>query len=128
MTPGWSPDELERIASADELEIAAKRVDGTLRRWLPIWCVRYEAHLYVRTWHRRGGGWFGQVLGSRQARIRVPGLEADVTVEDIGEGTAQLRAGIDAAYRDKYGRYGSSSVDPMVAPAAAAATLRLSPE
>ena len=128
MTPRWSPDEMERIASAEELEIAAKRVDGTLRRWLPIWCVRYEAHLYVRTWHRREGGWFGQVLRSRQARIRVPGLEADVTVEDIGEGTAQLRAGIDAAYRDKFGRYGSSSVDPMVAPAAAAATLRLSPE
>jgi hypothetical protein len=34
---------------------------------------------------------------------------------------------IDAAYRDKYGRYGGTYVDPMVSPDATAATLRLSP-
>jgi hypothetical protein len=82
--------------------------------------------VYVRTWHRRDTGWFGHVLKSRRARIRVPGLEADVAVEDVGDGTAQLRADVDAAYRTKYGSYGSSSVDAMVAEPAAAATLRLS--
>jgi len=43
-------------------------------------------------------------------------------------GPAQLRADIDAAYRTKYGSSGSSSVDAMVAGAAAAATLQLSRE
>ncbi len=47
---------------------------------------------------------------------------------DIGGGPAQLRADIDAAYRTKYGSSGSSSVDAMVAGAAAAATLQLSRE
>jgi len=42
--------------------------------------------------------------------------------------TAQLRADIDSAYRTKYGSCGSSSVDAMVAEAAAAATLQLSRE
>jgi hypothetical protein len=79
-------------------------------------------------WYRRETGWFGHVLDSRQARIRVPGLEADVAVADIGGGPAQLRADIDAAYRTKYGSSGSSSVDAMVAGAAAAATLQLSRE
>jgi hypothetical protein len=128
MAPPWSPKELERIGSADELQIAVKRADGTLRRWTPIWVVRVGEQVYVRTWHRRGSGWFGHVLRSRRARIRVPGLEVDVAVEDVGEGTAQLRAGIDAAYRTKYRRYGSSSVEPMVEAAAAAATLQLTPE
>jgi len=128
MTAIWSPDELERIDSAEELEIAVKRADGTLRRWVPIWVVRVGDQVYVRTWHRRETGWFGHVLGSRRARIRVPGLEADVAVADVGEGTARLRADIDTAYRRKYGSYGSSSVEAMVSEAAAVATLQLSRE
>jgi hypothetical protein len=128
MTDTWTPDELERIGSAAELEIAVKRADGTLRQWVPIWVVSVGEHVFVRTWHRRDTGWFGHVLKSRRARIRVPGLEADVAVDDVGEGTAQLRADVDAAYRTKYGSYGSSSVAAMVAEAAAAATLQLSRE
>ncbi|WP_177231413.1 DUF2255 family protein [Amycolatopsis saalfeldensis] len=34
---------------------------------------------------RRDTGWYGQALRERRARIRVPGLEADVTIEDIGD-------------------------------------------
>jgi hypothetical protein len=128
MTATWSPDELQRIGSAQELEIAVKCADGTVRRWVLIWVVCVGDQVYVRTWYRRETGWFGHVLDSRQARIRVPGLEADVAVADIGGGPAQLRADIDAAYRTKYGSSGSSSVDAMVAGAAAAATLQLSRE
>ena len=126
MTVTWSPDDLARIDSAHELEIAVKRADGTLRRWVPIWVVCAGEQVYVRTWHRRETGWFGHVLLSRRARIRVPGLQADVAVADVGEGAAQLRVDIDAAYRTKYRRYGSSSVDAMVSAAAAAATLQIS--
>ena len=125
MTDTWTPDELERIGSAAELGIAVKRTDGTLQRWVPIWAVSVGEHVYVRIWHRRDTGWFGHVVKSRRARIRVPGLEAAVAVDDVGEGSAQLRADVDAAYRAKYGSYGSSSVDAMVAEAAAAATLQL---
>ena len=125
MTDTWSPDELERIGSAAELEIAVKRAGGTVRRWVPIWAVSVGEHVFVRTWHRRDTGWFGHVLKSRRARIRVPGLEAAVAVDDVGEGSAQLRADVDAAYRAKYGSYGGSSVDATVAEAAAAATLQL---
>ena len=128
MTGTWSPDDLARIDSAQELEIAVKRADGTLRRWVPIWVVCAGEQVYVRTWHRRETGWFGHVLLSGRARIRVPGLQTDVAVADVGEGAAQLRMDIDAAYRTKYGRYGSSSVDAMVSAAAAAATLRVSPD
>ena len=93
----------------------------------PIWVVTAGSQIYVRTWYRRDDGWFGRVLDTRRARIRVPGMEADVAVEDLGTGTADLRAAVDAAYRAKYGRYGRATVDRMVADDAAAATLRISP-
>lgn len=128
MASAWSPEQLERIVAADELEIASRRADGTLGRWTPIWVVSVGDQVYVRTWYRRESGWFGHVLDSHRARIRVPGLETDVAVDDVGPGAAELCTDIDAAYRTKYGRYGRTSVEPMLSAAAAAATLRLSPE
>jgi hypothetical protein len=128
MTVPWSSDELERIGRAEELQIAAERADGTLGRAVPIWVVRAGGQVYVRTWYRRDGGWFGHAVGSRRARIRVPGLEADIAIEDVGDDKGKLRASVDAAYRAKYGRYGETTVERMVTDDAAAATLRLVPQ
>jgi hypothetical protein len=121
----WSEQELELIGGSGELDIAVRRDDGTLRRWTPIWVVRANDGVYVRSWYRRDTGWFGAALRSRRARIRVPGLEAGVVVTDVGEGPAGLRASVEAAYRGKYGHSGSTS---MVGAPAAATTLRLDPE
>ncbi len=83
----------------------------------------------MRTWYRRDNGWFGHVVDSARARIRVPGLDVTVTVDDVGNDMApEARLGIDAAYRAKYGRYGVATVDRMVTDEAAATTLRLTPE
>ena len=113
MTTAWSPRQLEQIGHADELEIATRRADGTLHRWVPIWVVCVDDQPYVRTWYRRDDGWFGHALDSRRARIRVPGLEVDVVIDDVGEDKGELRAGVDAAYHAKYGRYGGASVERM---------------
>ncbi|GAA1769027.1 DUF2255 family protein [Streptomonospora arabica] len=122
MTASWSPEDLRRLDSVGELEIAVERSDGSLRGWVPIWVVCTGGQAYVRTWYRRDTGWFGHALRSRRARIRVPRLEADVAIDDIGDGSPQVTADVDAAYRAKYGRAGAGS---MVTPTAAAATLRL---
>jgi hypothetical protein len=125
----WSAEELRRIGGADELQISVQRRDETLRRWVPIWVVCVGDQVYVRTWHRRDNGWFGHVLDSRRAQIRVPGLDAAVTVLDVGsDEDATQRAGVDAAYRAKYGRYGSTTVGRMVNDDAAATTLQLNQE
>jgi hypothetical protein len=128
MTTAWTPEQLDRVGRSEELEIATRRADGTVRRWVPIWVVAVGGQVYVRTWYRRTTGWFGQVLTEPRARIRVPGLEAGVVVADVGEAPGELRARVDEAYRAKYGRYGPSTVGQMVSDAAAAATLRLTPE
>ncbi|HUX70467.1 MAG TPA: DUF2255 family protein [Cellulomonadaceae bacterium] len=123
----WSSDDLRRVGSSDELQISARRTDGNLSPWLPIWVVCVGEQVYVRTWYRRATGWFAQVLDSRRASIRVPGLQADVAVEDAA-GRRRLQADIDAAYVTKYPRYGTPTVGRMVTAAAAATTLRLDPE
>jgi hypothetical protein len=122
MTAPWSPDDLRLMDAAMELQIAVRSSDGSLRRWVPIWVVCAGGQVYVRTWYRRDTGWFGHALRSRRARIRVPGLEADVTIEDIGDAATQVTADVDAAYRTKYGRGGA---DSMVTATAAATTLQL---
>ena len=125
MSVAWSPDELDLLEEAGELEIAVRRSDGSLRAWVPIWVVRVDGQVYVRTWHRRDTGWFGRALKTRRAAVRVPGLEADVRVEDVGASSTGIVAAVDAAYRAKYGETGAAS---MVTPEAVDATLRLDRE
>jgi hypothetical protein len=48
----WTRDELDRIGSAEELEIAAVRDDGTLRKPVTIWVTRHGDDLYVRSRER----------------------------------------------------------------------------
>ncbi len=122
MATTWSLDELECVDRAAELLIATRRAEGTLRRWVPIWVVCDQEQVFVRTWYRRDTGWFGHALRSGRGRIRVPGLEVDVTVVDLG-GRGEERAGVDIAYRTKYGS--GASVDHMVTDEAAATTLQL---
>ena len=118
----WTPEQLARVDGARELEIAVRRSDGTLRPWTPIWVVHIVGDVYVRTWYRRDTGWFGVALRTRRARVRVPGVEVDVRIEDVGVGPPGLRVHVDDAYRDKYG---GGSTGNMVGDEAAATTLRL---
>ena len=119
----WTSDQLAHIDAARELDIAVRRTDGTLRPWTPIWVVRVVGEVYVRTWYRRDTGWFGLALRTKRARVRVPGVEVDVLIEDIGVGQPGLRTVVDDAYRDKYGAGGST--ENMVGEEAAMTTLRL---
>ncbi len=127
VTRSWTPEQLDRIDGSRELQIASRRPDATLRRWLPIWVVCAGGQVYVRTWHRRTTGWFGQVVATRQARVRVPGLEIDVVAEDIADRDTKLRLQVDQAYRAKYAPQQGGSVGQMTTQPAARTTLRLSP-
>ncbi|MFD8673478.1 DUF2255 family protein [Streptomyces seoulensis] len=118
----WTPEDLHLLDAAGELRIAVRDSDGSLRPEALIWVVRVGERVYVRSWYRRDTGWFGHAVRSGRARIRVPGLEAEVTVEDVGETSADVTAEVDAAYRAKYG---NGAADSMVTPAAGATTLRL---
>jgi hypothetical protein len=45
----WTSDELHAIGSAEELELAPVRDDGTVRRPVTMWVVRDGDDVYVRS-------------------------------------------------------------------------------
>jgi hypothetical protein len=45
----WTPEELSRIGSAQELKVSSRRQDGTLRPFVTIWVVRVGDDIYIRS-------------------------------------------------------------------------------
>jgi hypothetical protein len=120
----WTTDELDRIAGSDELEIAARRADGTLRTPVPIWVVRVDDDLYIRSWRGAAGRWFRAAQARREGHISAGGVDKDVVFLNADD---DVNDAIDAAYRTKYRRYADRYVQPMISPQARATTLKLVP-
>jgi hypothetical protein len=120
----WTNDELTRIGTADELQISSAQRDGTLGNPRTIWVVRVGDDLYIRSMYGRGGGWFPATQARHQGHIRAGGVDKDVTFADTDP---DLNDQIDAAYRDKYRRYGERIIGGVVNPGARAATIKLMP-
>ncbi len=121
----WAKDELDRIGTADELQIASLRSDGTLRSPVTIWVVRVEDNLYVRAVKGRTGPWFRGTQTRHAGRIQSGGITKDVTFMD--EVDQKVNERIDAAYRQKYSKYPKAYVDACLTDSARAATIRLIP-
>jgi hypothetical protein len=122
--PVWTNEELTRIGAATELQIASRRRDGTLRNPRTIWVVRVGDDLYVRSMYGRAGGWFPGTQVRHEGHIWAGGIDKDVT---FAEADPNLNDQIDAAYRDKYRRYGPNIIGGVVNPEARAATIKLVP-
>ncbi len=121
----WTTDELSKIGAAEELELASVRSDGALRNPVTIWVVRVGDDLYVRSARGRTGAWFRGTQVRHEGHIQAGGVGKDVTF--VEEADDDINNRIDAAYRAKYRRHGRRWVDPMVAPEARAATIKLLP-
>ncbi len=98
----WTSEELAKIGSAEELDIASRLPDGALLPFVTIWVVRADDDLFVRS-----------VKGER-----------DVAFEEAG---AEVHAPVTAAYHEKYDRYGPSIVGTVVSAESVTTTLRLVP-
>ncbi|HYL97565.1 MAG TPA: DUF2255 family protein [Blastocatellia bacterium] len=118
----WTNDELNKIAAADELQIASLRSDGTLRKPVTIWVVRHGDDLYIRSVYGPGSGWFRGTQDRREGHIRAGGVEKDVT---FVEADSEIDDEIDAAYRAKYRRYAANIVASTVTPKARETTTKL---
>lgn len=120
----WTNDELNKIGTAAELQIAPRRRDGTLRNPVTIWVVRVDDDLYVRSYRGRSGSWYRAAQTSHEGRIRAGGVQKDVTF--VAETDPDVNDRIDAAYRSKYGHY-PQYVAPMVTAEVRSTTLKLAP-
>lgn len=121
----WTNEELKKIGTAEELQIASVRRDGTLRKPVTIWVVRLVDDLYVRSVNGRNGAWFRGTQVRHEGRIRAGGIEKDVTFVEGAD--PAINDQIDAAYRAKYRRYAASIVNSILTPQAIAASLKLVP-
>lgn len=119
----WTQQELLAIGEADELKLASRRADGSLRPYVTIWAARAADEIYVRSVYGYENPWFQRALRSGQGRIRAAGVERDVTFEAAPGDNAEL----DAAYHAKYDRYGARMVATVASPEARRATLRVRP-
>jgi hypothetical protein len=120
----WTSDELTKIGNAEELDLASRRGDGSLRKPVTIWVVRHGDDLYVRSWHGSTAIWFRGTQDRHEGHIRAGGVDKDVL---FVEALDDLNDAIDAAYRMKYRRYADSYVPSMISPQARATTLKLVP-
>jgi hypothetical protein len=121
----WTSDELTRIGTAEELQIASLRRDGTLRNPVTIWVVRLGDELYVRSVNGRTAAWFRGTQARGEGRIRAGGVDKDVAY--VEEPAPEVNDQIDAAYRTKYRRYAASIIDSIISLEARSATLKLVP-
>ena len=118
----WTADELARMGRADELLIAGRRTNGTLRKAVIIWMVTYKNDLYVRSVNGAEAGWFRGTQLTATGHISADGVEKDVAFEAVSD----LDDALDVAYRAKYERWPSAAAS-ITSPTARATTLRVDP-
>ena len=120
----WTPDELAAIAAPDELQLATRRQDGTLRDAVTIWAVRHGDELYIRSVNGPTAAWYRGAQARHQASISAGGVEKDVTLIDADHAIDDQ---IDAGYRTKYGRYSEDTLRRITSPQARSTTFKLEP-
>jgi hypothetical protein len=124
-TATWSPQDLQSIAASEELQLASRRPDGSLRPFVTMWVVRAGDDLYVRSAYGPGNPWYRRATASGAGRIRAGGIERDVS---FAQAAAEAQDDIDAAYHAKYDQYGPRIVGSVVGPGAHRVTVRLVPQ
>jgi len=119
----WAPDELGRIAEADDLHIAPLREDGVsygTPTW--IWSVAVDGDLYVRAYNGQSSRWYRAAARQKAGRITAAGPTREVAFEPV-EGAINDR--FDEAYRAKY--RGNPYLASMISARARSATVRITP-
>jgi hypothetical protein len=124
-TTAWPARELESIGAAEEIELASRRPDGSLRPYVTMWVVRAGDGLYVRSAYGPDNPWYRRALASGVGRIRAGGTERDATFTPAAP---EVQDGIDAAYHEKYDRYGPRIVGSVTGPGSHPVTVRLLPQ
>jgi hypothetical protein len=120
----WTSEELNKIGTVEELEIAPLRQDGTLSKPVIIWVVRLGNDLYVRSYRGQAGAWFRNTQVRHEGRIWAGGVEKDVSF--VAETDPVINDQIDDAYRTKYSHL-PQYVAPMLTAEVRTTTLKLAP-
>lgn len=121
----WTADELDRVGAAEELQLASRRADGSLRPYVTMWVARVGDDLFVRSAYGPEAGWYRRTVASGTGRVRAGGVERDVS---FAGASAEVQRDLDAAYRAKYAHHAERIVATVVGERRYDVTIRLVPE
>ena len=119
----WTPQQARTITNPQEIQVATRRPDGTLRRPTTIWIVRDGDDVFVRSTNGRDAAWFRGAIASGSGQILARGTAFEVTFAEAADDDLPR---VGAAYRAKYGHY-ASIVDHLEEDGPRAATLQVNP-
>lgn len=85
---GWTPAELDRIGSAEELQVITSRRDGTHRQPVPVWVVLVSDELYVRSFRGPDGAWYRYASQHPAGRIQADGVDRAVAFDPVPLGNS----------------------------------------
>ena len=111
----WKNNELEKIGTAEEINLFPLKEDKKFFSPVIIWIVRVDQELFVRSYKGVKG------------RVSAGGITKDVNFIGVNNEDKTLNDKIDQEYRIKYQKYGKAYVDPMISSQAQATTIRLEP-
>ena len=120
----WTNEEIDKIGTAEELEIASLGIDGTLTKSVTIWVVCDGDDIYVRSVNGRTAAWFRGTQVRREGHIVAGEVAKDVTFVDA---EPEINEKLDAAYRTKYRHYAATIVDSIMTPKARSTTMKVVP-
>jgi len=120
----WKIDQATRITAAQEVHVATRRPDGTLRRPRTIWIVRDGERIFIRSTNGRGADWFRAAIATGAGQLIAGGETHDVAFTEVTD--SDDLAAVDAGYRAKYQQY-ASIVDHLVEDGPRSATLLVTP-
>ncbi|MER7245542.1 DUF2255 family protein [Kribbella sp. NPDC000426] len=95
----WTADELRALDRIDEIRVAGRRNDGSVRTLTIVWHVVVDGKVYVRSVRGTEGSWYKGVVRHYEGAISWDGRTRDVTYVPDDTVDDQL----DAAYLAKYG-------------------------
>ncbi len=119
--PAWTADELNKVGTAEGLEVASMRPDGTLSSARTIWVVPLGEDLSVRSVNGPDSDWYRGARQRHEGHICAGGVDQDVTLLEVHD----KDDAIDVAYRTKYRRYAENTLDRITSPEARSTPLRL---
>ena len=78
---------------------------GADHRFTGVWVIVIEGRVFARSWNDKPTGWFRAFLDEPAGTVRVG--DREVKVRGRQTRSERLRAGVSAAYREKYATKGS---------------------
>lgn len=120
----WTSGALHDLATAEEVRLATRRPDGTLRRPRIVWVVTHDERVFIRSTNGVTADWYRAATRTGVGQLTARRTAHDVTFIHVDADTDLALA--DAGYRAKYGHY-ASIVDHLEQTGPRAATLELHP-